>query len=233
MSPETSDMLMQHIVPAITATVPRTCRPVGSEDYAELVQDTILTAARMLDAAERAGKAVNPSSIVYYAVQTTRSGRRSQSSSGTDALGVLARFSDGSVPVSLYEDDRHDGDKSGKPSLLDLLASNSEDPASAAARRMDWAELEGQLDEREREVLSTLQSGGSQGDLARRLNVSAPRVCQIRDKLRHRIAAFWGETALCDMVAEPRWQYGLRAGRERDAARWERKSEQEKAARQG
>ena len=229
MSPEAAMMLEQSIVPIISATVPRVCRPVRSEDPAELVQDTILTAARMIHAAECAGKPLIARSIAHYAIETTRSGRRALSNRRTDALGAGARMDARSIPVSI-DGSGESGDGDGSTgSWLDLLADGGEDPSVAAARRLDWEELVRGLDARDREILGGLQAGERQNLLARRLGISAARVCQLRDRLRERIAGAWGDTdmVLRDVVAEPCWGYGMRAGREREAARWDRKQEEE------
>jgi hypothetical protein len=63
---------------------------IGAEDASELIQDTIATAAGLLHRAEAAGKKVAASTVAYFAVKLTRSGRRSRGSSGTDVM--LFRF---------------------------------------------------------------------------------------------------------------------------------------------
>jgi len=41
------------------------------------------------------------------------------------------------------------------------------------------------------------------------------------------------DRVLRDVVAEPCWGYGMRAGREREAARWDRKQEEEQEQKPG
>lgn len=43
------ELLVSQIMPIITATVPRTVKPVGSETFDDLVQDTIATVAKLLE----------------------------------------------------------------------------------------------------------------------------------------------------------------------------------------
>ena len=63
MSPSAALMLEKQIYPIIRNTIPRTARPMGSEDHEELVQDATASAAEMLDAVEKAGKTPFPNSI--------------------------------------------------------------------------------------------------------------------------------------------------------------------------
>ena len=56
MSPAAALILEMQIYPIIRNTIPRKAKPMGSEDYQELVQDTTATAAAMIDAMEKSGK---------------------------------------------------------------------------------------------------------------------------------------------------------------------------------
>ena len=66
MSPAAALILEMQIYPIIRNTIPRKAKPMGSEDYQELVQDTTATAAAMIDAMEKSSKKPIPSSITYY-----------------------------------------------------------------------------------------------------------------------------------------------------------------------
>ncbi len=72
MSPAAALILEMQIYPIIRNTIPRKAKPMGSEDYQELVQDTTATAAAMLDAMEKSGKQPIPGSIAYYSIQRTK-----------------------------------------------------------------------------------------------------------------------------------------------------------------
>ena len=50
MSPAAALILEMQIYPIIRNTIHRKAQPIGSEDYQELVQDTTVTAAAMIDA---------------------------------------------------------------------------------------------------------------------------------------------------------------------------------------
>ncbi len=64
--------------------------PGGAEDAEELVQDSIVTAAQMLDAVERNGKTVTPGNIAYYTILHMKSGRRSKCRSRAEATACVA-----------------------------------------------------------------------------------------------------------------------------------------------
>ena len=53
MSPAAALILEMQIYPIIRNTVHRKAKPIGSEDYQELVQDTTATAAAMIDSMEK------------------------------------------------------------------------------------------------------------------------------------------------------------------------------------
>jgi hypothetical protein len=53
MSALAAKILEEEILPIITGTVPRVDRPLYAEDRAELIQDMLATAAKMLDDAEK------------------------------------------------------------------------------------------------------------------------------------------------------------------------------------
>jgi DNA-binding NarL/FixJ family response regulator len=46
--------------------------------------------------------------------------------------------------------------------------------------------------EQEREVLSLLARGCGTGEIAGRLDVSAPRVCQVKDSIAEKLVGFFG-----------------------------------------
>ncbi|MEI8247412.1 MAG: hypothetical protein WCI51_16385 [Lentisphaerota bacterium] len=87
MSPATALILEMQIYPIIRNTIHRKAKPIGSEDYAELIQDT--TATAMIDSMEKAGKEPIPNSIAYYSIQRTKSGRRSYGDSRTDGMNPV------------------------------------------------------------------------------------------------------------------------------------------------
>ncbi len=212
-------MLLHEILPIIHAAVPRAVKTVGSEDVAELVQDCLASAAAMLDAAERGGRPLIAKAIAFYVIQRAKCGRRSTSASRTCALSPATALDGHSVPESL--DSPVSGDPEC-PTLHDVLACRSEDPACAAARRVDWSELP--LSDRERDIVEATTQCGSMKAIARRCRVSAPAITQAKRRLATRIAQLWGDGILADIATEPTWRCGIRAKLERQHARAERRA---------
>ena len=215
-------LLVNEIAPIIQGALPRVVRPVGAEDHAELVQDALCTAARMIEASEMSGKPLYPRSIAHYAIQRAKAGRRFNYAGEMDALspaaclrgGVSLEALDAPVSVECEED----------YSLHDVLAdSGAEDPSLVAARELDWAELLEDLNDRDLAVLQMASGARSNGQLSRQFGLSPARISQLKRELGRQVKLRWGETALADAVAEPGWlRRDVRAGREKLACRRER-----------
>lgn len=210
MSPRAGALLTEEIMPIIVAVVPGQVRPVACEDHAELIQDALATAAMMLEALERAGKEPIAKSVAYYSVQRVKSGRRSYGSGRTDVLSAAAQLDGRAVMMSLDDvDDRQDEHHDGM-SLGDQLAATVEDPATIAARSVDWDELEDHLDRRECQVVQGLSIGQGSSELARSFRVSPARVTQIKRDIGSKIRECWGDDALQDLGRMPTWKASLR-----------------------
>jgi hypothetical protein len=204
-------MLEKQIYPIIRNTIPRTARPIGSEDSQELVQDATASAAEMLEAMERSGRKPLPNSIAYYSIQRTKSGRRSYGDHRTDVMSPGYQMdNDGSVcsmqdPVC-DEDDLTVGD---------TIASKSEDTASKVLRQIDWSEFLDTLDARKRRIVEEMMLGYGTGDIARLLAVTAPRIVQLKKDIGKKIKEFMGDNILVDVGQEGVWQRDIRCLREK------------------
>ena len=211
MSPSAALMLEKQIYPIIRNTIPRTARPIGSEDSQELVQDATASAAEMLEAMERSGRKPLPNSIAYYSIQRTKSGRRSYGDHRTDVMSPGYQMdNDGSVcsmqdPVC-DEDDLTVGD---------TIASKSEDTASKVLRQIDWSEFLDTLDARKRRIVEEMMLGYGTGDIARLLAVTAPRIVQLKKDIGKKIKEFMGDNILVDVGQEGVWQRDIRCLREK------------------
>ena len=224
MSPEAGMMLVSEIMPIIQATVPRTVKAVNSEDREELVEDTLASAAAMLDAAERAGKPLYPKSVAYYAIQRAKTGRRSYGATRTDVMAPATQLDNHAqldymdAPVATGEYGLEDGCE-----LHAVLADRGEDPAQQAARELDWAELLLDLNDRDITLLRCTAEGRKLNALARKYGVSAARLTQIKREIGVQIKMRWGEEALADALREPTWKRGdIRCNQEREACRYDR-----------
>jgi hypothetical protein len=207
MSPAAALILEMQIYPIIRNTIHRKAKPVGSEDYQELIQDTTATAAAMIDAMEKSGKAPIPNSIAYYSIQRTKSGRRSYGNSRTDVMNPGYQMdNEGSVcsmqaPVGGEDEDFTVGD---------MIASRTEDIAAKVLRQIDWAAFMQTLDSRKRVIVEELMVGGGTGDIARRLAVTSARIVQLKREIGQAIRKFMGDAILIDSVSESVWQRDIR-----------------------
>ena len=213
MSPAAALILEMQIYPIIRNTVHRKAKPIGSEDYAELIQDTTATAAAMLDAMEQSGKEPIPNSIAYYSIQRTKSGRRSYGDKRTDVMNPGYQMdNEGSVcsmqaPVGGEDEDFTVGD---------MIASRTEDIAAKVLRQIDWDDFMTTLDARKRTIVEELMLGGGTGDIARRLAVTSARIVQLKREIGQAIRKFMGDAILVDAVSESVWQRDIRCLRGRN-----------------
>jgi hypothetical protein len=207
MSPAASSLLVNVILPVLARTVPRTVHPAPGEDVAELVQDGIAIAANMLQADERAGREPIAISIAYYSIQRLKCGRRSYSSSITDVLSPHAQRVQGLSVVSMQEPVNVGSDEGGEELCFgDLLACRRDDPVTEVCRRLDWHEFLETQDDREKTILHDLAHGNSLQKTAAKLNVSAPRITQLKDRIGRKIKARMGDGILADVSEQPLWR---------------------------
>jgi hypothetical protein len=206
-------MLEMQIYPIIRNTIPRKAKPVGSEDYQELVQDATAIAAAMIDSMERSGKAPIPSSIAYYSIQRTRSGRRSYGNNRTDVMNPGYQMDN---KGSVYSMQSPVGGEDEDFTVGDMIASKTEDIAAKVLRQIDWAAFMQTLDNRKRKIVEALMLGAGTGDIARLLDVTSARIVQIKREIAKDIRHFMGDAILVDSVSESVWQRDIRCLRERN-----------------
>ena len=204
-------MLEKQIYPIIRNTIPRTARPMGSEDSEELVQDATASAAEMIESVEKSGRKPLPNSIAYYSIQRTKSGRRSYGDIRTDVMSPGFQMDhDGSV--CSMQDPVCDEDDS---TVGDTIASRSEDMATKVLRQIDWSEFLETLDARKRRIVEEMMLGYGTGDIARLLAVTAPRIVQLKKDIAKKIKEFMGDNILVDVGQESVWQRDIRCLREK------------------
>ena len=107
--------------------------------------------------------------------------------------------------------------------LHDVLASDQEDPATKAARKMDWSEFASALTERERAAINCLVEGRSLRDVAKCFRVCDSTMQGDKRKLAVKIQEFFGPDILVQIRRKPNWKDNLDASRERLACREERR----------
>jgi len=223
MSPESGTMLLEHIAPRLRAAIPKVVYQVGAENDEELVQDAIVTAAQLLDAVERNAKTVTPGNIAFYTILHLKSGRRSQCRSRADTMAPGTQLDRKSCVLSMEEEVGYDPELDEAVTLGDVLASNREDPAMAAARNIDWALFIETHDYRYGVIIEECARGGTVKDAAHRCGLGYGHTYQIRRKLESDLREFLGEQALEDALQTPRWKAGILADREHAACQADRR----------
>ncbi len=217
MTPRTGRTLLEKIVPIIQGTIPKAVKTTRCEDFSEVIQDCIHEAAKMLDAAEKAGKKVPARSVAYFAIQRAKTGRRSWTSSATDAMSPL--FAAGSSEERIVSLDSlvSANETSEGFTMHDFISERREDPSAEALRKIDWEDFNATLNRREQLLVRNLAEGRQSNTFAKELGLSPPRITQKKKELGNRIKRFMGDSILEDITAESPWEKDIRCIREKAA----------------
>ena len=216
MTTATAEILVKEILPILSRTVPRTVNPTDSEDSEELVQDTIATAAEMLQSLENAGRKIPARSVAFYSIQRAKSGRRAYQNGASDPLSPVFRTRNTTAIVPIDAPISSEGEGAHR-AMTDFMASGIEDPAETALRRIDWESFLGTLATRERQVLSCIADGWKNMDIARKFKVTPARITQLKREIAGRIKEFMGANILNEISAESLWERDIRMIRESEA----------------
>jgi DNA-directed RNA polymerase specialized sigma24 family protein len=207
----------------LRSAVPLVAHCVGAEDPEELIGDATLHAARIVHSAESRGKTVSASNVAYYAIEHTRSGRRSCGNSRVDVMAAGTQLHGHSRLDSLEQVVASNDETGGEIwELHDVLSNDSEDPGTKAARKMDWSEFASALPERERAAIICLVEGRSLKDVAKRFRVCDSTMQGDKRKLAVKILEFMGPDILVQVQRSPRWKQDLEASREKLACKHDR-----------
>jgi len=218
MTANAGEVLCTEVVPRIRAAVPAAAKPIGAEDASELIQDTIAHAAAMLHNAEAAGKKVAASTVVYFAVKLTRSGRRSTGSSATDVMPPGTQLA-GRARVVFFDEPLGIDEAGDSITLADVFDNKQDDPSMLAARNVDWETFYGRQTRRGKRLLAVVAEGSTLRHGARLLGLSDSGIQLEKKKLALALAEFMGANILSESIKEPRWRDNIMAGRERQAVR--------------
>jgi hypothetical protein len=224
MSPRSGWLLVNEIVPRLRSSVPLVAHCVGAEDAQELVQDTTAMAAKILHNAERRGKKITPGNAAYYAIQHCKNGRRSTGSSCVDVMASGTQLHGQSRLDSLEQVVASNEECGGEIFLLhDVLASDQEDPASRACRRLDWAEFLSGLSKRDVAIINCLVEGKPLASLARKRQLNSSTILYHKRRLADAIQEHFGKDIIPQVLRKPNWKNSLDATRERLACRDQRR----------
>ena len=226
MSPQAGWILQEEVAPRIAGAVPRSVLCVGAEDSEELVQDTIVQAAKMIDRLEKQGKLnkVTPGNISYYAIQHAKSGRRAGGSSSVDIMASATQLNGSTRLHSLNEvvSESEAGDEIFE--LQDVISNDREDPSTQAARKMDWDRFMAGLSRIEIEVLEFLSTGKTLRESARKNGLSDSTMQTYRKKIGRKVLEVMGADILKEIAQIPSWRIGLDCERELTACRATRRA---------
>jgi DNA-binding CsgD family transcriptional regulator len=115
-------------------------------------------------------------------------------------------------------------DDVGEPLVLhDVLSRDEEDPATKAARKLDWQTFMAGLSARDRAIIGCLVEGKPLASLARRRHLNNSTLLYHKERLALKIQAYMGADILIQIRRKPNWKDSLDASRERLACREERR----------
>ena len=163
--------------------------------------------------------------MAFYTLQKLKCGRRSTGSSTVDVYGSGTQINGTTRLTSL--DEAAPGasvDDLGEPLLLhDVLSRADEDPATKAARSLDWAEFLSGLSKRDVAIINCLAEGKPLASLARRQHLNNSTLLYHKERLALKIQDYMGADILIQIRRKPNWKDSLDATREKMACREERR----------
>jgi hypothetical protein len=219
MSPMMNDMLINEVVPRLRNTV-RSVPKVGHEDDEEIVQDTTLMAARMMDSAEKAGRTFSAGNIAYYAVKAARSGRRSGYSGRSDVMAPGCQIDGKARHEWLDTEIEFETGESGV--LHDVIAPSGytgqeADPSEEAARNLDWESFLAAHSTRHRTAILVLVKGGTMREAGKRCGLKDSAALNLKRRIAADLIEFFGQDVISRLLdgMRPGWESNLRMSRER------------------
>ena len=218
MSPQTSAVLMEQIVPRLKTIVPY-IKTVGSEDHAELLQDGICMAAKMLHNLELRGKQVTAGNVTYYIALHLKSGRRSYGCGRTDAMFSSTQLDGKATVLSMETEVGWDPEMNEPIRLGEFLSCSQDDPSMTAGRNLDWEMFLASHDYRYGIILKDMVHDKTALEEAKDMGVHYHKARELRFKMADELAEFMGPDAVADSVKIPLWRAGVHAERERSACR--------------
>jgi hypothetical protein len=219
------EMLVKEVMPRLRAAAPSIPK-IGCEDNEEITQDATLMAARMMDAAEKAGRSFTAGNIAYYAERAARSGRRSYYYGSTDALSPGCQIEGRARHESLDNEIQFENGEYGKAgdicTLHDIVAplefqGHEPDPAEEAARNLDWAEFLAAHPPRHRVAILVLVGGGSMREAGKRCGIRDAAASNLKRRIAADLVEFFGPEVIRRLLdgTRPGWESDLRMSRER------------------
>jgi DNA-binding CsgD family transcriptional regulator len=104
-----------------------------------------------------------------------------------------------------------------------VLSRDEEDPATKAARRVDWQTFMASLSAKDKAIIQFIVEGKPLASLARRRHLNSSTILYHKERLALKIQDFMGSDILIQIRRKPTWKDSLNASRERLACREERR----------
>ena len=224
MTTTSENMLLQEVQPRLRSGIARYVPQVGCDDESELLQDGMVMAMRLVESAEAAGKQVTPGNIAYFTLKNIRAGRRSTGFYRTDPLHPATQTCGRSRVHSLDEPVGTDESSDEPQTLGETLASRADDPATEAARSLDWSRLVARLDNVAKAVLRCLASGRDLTLLVPKLGRSRSALQNDKVRLANLVRECLGDNIVSQVLTQPAWHDNVDAARDRQACRWDRQA---------
>ncbi len=182
------------MLPEIQSRASLTFRHLDPDAKEEAVAETLALSWKNHLQCSLRGKAVGASSLAHYAMLGVKSGRSLNGQNSTDVLAprtqILGRVAVESLDAVPDHHTREDGwwDRS------DILEDRRtiEQPFERVRIKHDYGAFlsEPCVTEQEQRVFELLAEGWRTGEMAHELDVSAPRVCQIKDAIGRKLSTF-------------------------------------------
>lgn len=219
MSPMMEKMLVKEVVPRLRKAA-RSIPKIGHEDDEEIVQDTTLMAARMMESAEKSGKKFTGGNMAYFAAKAARSGRRSYYTGRSDVMSPGCQIDGNSRHEMLDGEIEFDTGESGV--LHDVIApygytGQEPDPAVEAARNLDGEAFLVSHPPRHRIAILVLVEGGTMREAGKRCGLKDSAALILRRRIAADLIEFFGEDVIRRLIngMRPSWESDLRMSRER------------------
>ena len=106
----------------------------------------------------------------------------------------------------------------------DVFSNDQEDPATIAARKMDWQTLLARLPAREQAIVVYLLAGRTVAEVAVAFRLSRSTLQLSKNRLADLVLGFMGADILIEVRRQPGWRNDLNTTRERMACRHDRRN---------
>jgi hypothetical protein len=213
------EMLVHEVVPRLRKAA-HSIPKIGPEDSEEIVADTTLMAARMMESAEKAGQKFTAGNMVYYATKAARSGRRSYYTGRSDVYSAGCQI-DGNSRFD-WLDNEVELETGDVGTLHEVIAPHAyqgqePDPAEEAARNIDWEAFLASHPPRHRTAILVLVEGGTMRAAGKRCRLGDSAALNLKRRIAADLIEWFGEDVIRRLLdgTRPGWESDLRMSRER------------------